>query len=781
MQIFLAVLSAEEFRQGSYDMGVSIQGFSNVGNGRFFWSSGNFLHKGTVSLLNSHFSWIYFTFYPIYFEFPAQLTLFVIQAVPIALAAIPLEALTTQISGSPRKGLLAASIYVVWAPMYAGMPNSFHLEGFLPVLFFSLFLVWYRKQYALGLVLAAFTGFTLDIAPIFEALIAVIFLTYPLEVALRARRERPGHGPDTPGTGQLSRALPWARRQWHGAVNVVRSRDVQACLGLILVAVTVFFGMRYLEAHFTQWIGISGNSLDLLRNPGISFSHVTVRLSEKIWFWVAMLATVGFLPLLYPRVVILLIPWMGYTFLESPLAWFSFTSHYVAIGAVPLFIGLAFGIAALPLSKWRSSAVSEPTEHSRSPWEEGPAVGAELPAQDSPWRFGWPLWTRWMDRSGTENHMSTRSTADSASARIPSRVAARWRGVPRSRRVYLGSVALVVGMLVGNVLINPADFATNGLIASTRNPTITGPGGGAYSLTILPDSEYNAVVELTREIPSDAPLLFQGQFYPVVGADPNAYTYVPAPLSLGGVQRSPFNNTSLPEYVLSTRAGLNPFNCLFNDQRCPGYNGSKTNNYTFSNEVWNQSIYGVVGWVQTTRFGSLYLFERGYTGRPTNFGPVTYSPLEFVYGTGLKPSHSGRAKHNQTVNQVANLTVISSANNRNGTMWVITNVHHSLAEGVYNLVIEIRTNGNKSNCASVPSSTPLLEVTGYSPQTSPVLDGFITHQQALCGQWVFVTLPFELKYPLGTIDFAGIRPPIPVPLSLNVLSVELVPVGPLST
>lgn len=763
LQIFIAILCAEEFRQGSYDLGVSIQGFSNVGHGRFFWSTGNYLHKGTVSLLNSHFSWVYFGFYPLYTEFPGQTTLFVIQAVPIALAAIPLEALATEASGSPRRGLLVAGLYMAWAPMYAGMPNSFHLEAFLPVLFFSLVLVWRRKQYVLGLVLAVITGFTLDVAPAFIALLALMFLTYPLQAAIRTFRKKSTATP-TAGAGGIKF---WTSSVYHRLTDVmvsaVRSREVQACFGLILVAAVVFLSMRYLEAHFTAWLGIHGNSLSILRNPGSSISHLSIGFEGKVLFWLMMGATVGFLPLLYPRILILLVPWMGYTFLQALLAWYSFTSHYVAIAAVPLFIGAALGIGALPLSP--PSVHPEPTgasgprvyEEDEPPTAGGSqdGLGTDRPVPE-PWSEG-------QDRptiGGTPESPPV-SEIPSSPRRHRAWSTGGRAGLPRW--VYTGSVLLVIGVLAGNIGINPANFATNGLIAATRNPTVTGSGGGVYSLTWDPGPSYRAVVGLAGEIPPKAHLLFESTFYPVIGSDPNAYTYVPAHLQNGGVQRSPFNNTTLPDFVLATRKGLNLFNNIVGN---------------ISAEVWNQSLYGVPGWVQSTRFGSVYLFERGYTGPTRNFGPVSYPQIDFVAGSTLKPGPAGRLgmahQNNSTV------AVISSARDRTGRMWIVSDLQQSLPEGHYYLVLDVRSNGNRSNCANTLSSSTVLDIEGYVPRNLPLFDVPITHLELPCGKWVQVSVPFDLTYPVARIIFVGLRPSMPLPITLNVASVDLVPIGPLS-
>src|SRR5579859_2096968 len=214
-QIFLAELTELEFRQQA-DIGIFIQAITSNGNGRLFWATSPYLRFGTVSLLNVHFSWVVFAVYPIYTWIPVQLTLFVLQAMVLSLAALPLGKLASRISGSWKTGLLAVGLYLAWAPMYAGMPNSFHLEAFLPIEFFFLVLFWYDGRYIAGLLVAVMAGFTLDVAPILTGLIGVMFLTYPIEGALRLGLRAPRSEGTRAILGQLRRV----------SLGILRSRRV---------------------------------------------------------------------------------------------------------------------------------------------------------------------------------------------------------------------------------------------------------------------------------------------------------------------------------------------------------------------------------------------------------------------------------------------------------------------------------------------------------------------------------------------------------------------------
>lgn len=780
LQLYISILSALEFRQGAYDLGLSMQAFSNTGSGYFFWGAGPYFHHGTISILDNHFSWVYFAVYPIYAAFPGQITLFVVQAVPISLAAIPLASLATEASGSPRKGLLVAGIYLLWAPMYAGMPNSFHLEGFLPVLFFSLVLTWYRKQYVLGLVLGVITGFTIDAAPVFTALIAVMFLTYPLQDAVGMVRRSRVQNPGRSAVRFSSRVASAGRQTVRAVVNFTRLPAARAGFALLVVSVVVFFSMRYLETTFVGWLGYHGYVLPITRNLG-SPSNFFVNFDYKVEFWLVILATVGFLPLLYPRVLIVLGPWVGYTFLQQPYGWYVLPSHYVAIAAVPLFIGMALGIGILPLRYHASPTVSSRENAKAAAGDGPPPLGAVSQAQPRVISMGPARGLHGGSRRSIAGILNDGAVGQPSPTLVPPRIRRGKRSINRARWMYVGSVALVLGVLVANVGLNPVNPVTAGIIAASGDRLFTG-AGDPYSLTLNPAPGYEPMVQLADLIPSNASVLVQGQFYPLVSSDPNAYPY-------NGVNGSnpptfnPFNTTHLPEYILATRAGLRLFSHT-NGSYIPNADGSYPDTMYPSKIAWNSAIYGVEGWVQSTRLGSVFLFEHPYSGGPTrNFGPISYPQIRFSVGatpkvSTLKPVDNGTRTHLKKSN-----TWVISITNRTGRMWLASDSGQSLPAGKYGILVDVRTLGAPTVCeAAANEIAPLLSITAYNvptnPQVFPTLN--VSYQEHQCGDPFSSTeLKFSLPHPVANIDIYGAAGFALAKFHIYVDWVEIIPLGPL--
>lgn len=746
VQLYLSYLATAEFRQGAYDLGITIQGFSNVGGGRFFWSTGNHLHHGTVSLLNSHFSWVYFAVYPVYTAIPGAFTLFVVQATAIGIAVVPLEALTTESTGSARRGLIVAFLYAIWAPMYAGMPNSFHLEAFLPVLFFALVLVWIRRQYALGLGLAVLAGFTIDVAPILTALVALVFLSYPLQVLYRRARHRTAES-----TTAHSEPPQGDRRPVR---DFLSSPGVRACLALVAVSVVVFLVMRLLEANLTNWLGIPGSSLGVFRNPGSALSNVTVQLGQKVEFWVIMGATVGFLPLLYPRILIVLLPWIGYTALQAGNGWFSFPSHYVAIAAVPLFLGVALGIRDLPLPDWPIGQrllgrVSEPAS------KEAPAADASIDASVQDSIVEARAWRRRRSTAGWLGAGPSPSGATTAQRRRA------WRQSKKSR-LGLAGATFILGAVAVNIVISPVNFVMSGLLASTGSRLFVS-SSSPYGLAPLPPPGYAYVERLAEVLPPDALVLVQQPLFPLVAHDPNAYIFASLK-SQGYVEREPFNNSTPPQYVFSTISGSRQFNQLVAN---------------LSEMVWDRSIYGLIGWVQNTPIGSVFLFEEGYTGPTEVFGPITYPVVTFTPGHHLLKGSNAYWKwvENSTFRRVL---AISSPANETGQLWSAKSPGPVLPAGDYNLVVDVRANGNRTTvCQEIPQSAVLFEISGNSSAESSILSASIEFNQTSgCNTWTQLTLPFSLDQPVTFVAFTASRPPYPLlGVELVVTQVSVVPSG----
>jgi uncharacterized membrane protein len=490
----------------SYDLAIFEQAFSSAAHGFHipFYESSDCVAKARCSFLIVHPSFALYAFVPIYFLAPSAFTLFAIRSVIVGLAALPLFVLTRRVTGSTGRGLLGAGLYLLWAPTLAGDLYSFHVESFLPLEFFTLVALWEAGRYRLAGVVALVSFLTIEVAPVFAFLVAVFFLVPFVPGVLRAARAagRP--------------AVGWAARLWAWAMSLIRSARAslhhpQARPALLLAALS-------LVAYFlvNLWLNVVGPTVWGLPTPfgptGVSalfydnssgplFSSLSVMVAsssfhQTVIFWLILYALVAFIPLLSPRALVLSVPWIVLTFLSVYHRFSTLGSQYTMVAAVPLFLGLAYGLKRVPLGR-----VDRPPT---------PAPPAAVPARPRSVRL------------------------------VRARAILRRRQVP----VWTGVLGAVV---VANVLFNPmvpVVPAIAGALPLPFYPTYYEP-----SLTVEPGVQW--LEQLVREIPAGATVGASNNLLLYVANDLAAYRLTSANLT-----RLPFNYTGGPQYVLSVDSAV---------------------------------------------------------------------------------------------------------------------------------------------------------------------------------------------------------------------------------
>jgi uncharacterized membrane protein len=717
IQSVLSWLYYQDFHaQEGGDLAIWMQALGSTSHGRLYWETTSYIRTGVPTLLGIHFSWVAFAIYPVYWALPSATTLFVIQAAIVALAALPLQRLTQLVTGSPRKGLVAAFLYLIWAPLYAGMPGTFHLESFLPLELFGLVLLWCQGRYLLGLVVGVFAGFTLDVGPVLSFLIGAMFLTYPIQ-SLWTRRSQPtdlprmsagspapSSGPPGPSDPVPEPSAPWGRRLY----AMLRTPLFQMSLALMVISAAVFFAVRYLEADFPGWVGLSGPSLPILRVAGLAYSNWSASLQLKIEFWLLLFATVGFLPFLYPRVAILLVPWMLYTFLEAQNEWYNLLTAYVAIAAVPLFIGVAFGLKRISFT-------------------EEIVASSDVPEADP---------------AGDEEEEGTPERSVRPHARR------RPAGAALRTRAYTVASIVIAAAFLLNVALSPLTPEIQSDLYNDGNPLFHGdPYNFNYPLT----PGFAAVQSLSGIIPAHGRVLTTPTLLPLLSHDPSAY-----PTGVYPFQYLPFNATDLPSYVLANTGSLFTFNVYL---------------VGFSQTVWNSSVYGVRGWVQNSPLGSVFVFQLGYTGPAQAFGPLVPEGFQFAIGSGL---FAGPASQVATVTLNGNQTkVINTIPSGTGAMWSVEDVATSLPSGVYLAAMNVEVPSG-SSCPAGSTTAVDLNVSARVPGSVPSVAAGSVNASAPCGVWTVVDVPLTLVAPIPGFVLSASRS-APEIAALQTASVALTP------
>ncbi len=477
------------------DLGIFMQAVSSTVRGGHpapFFETYDCLSKFRCSFLLVHPSPLLYGVVPIYAILPSAYTLFAIQSVGVALAALPLYGLTRRATGSGTKGLVAAGLYLAWAPTLGGEAFSFHMESFLPVTLLSVAYFWQVRRYRLGLLAALAAFLTIEVAPIFTFLIGVFFLI-PYAVSAfrlwRARRKDPGP------SGFRSSVRYWGGRL-RSTLGRVEVRYTLLLLGISVVAYAILY--LFMNVFGARLLGVSpppippglGGVFFNNSTPGISPLTTTLaspQLVLTLEFWLILFALAGFIPLLAPRSLVVSIPWVGWTFLTNSNRFTTIGHQYTLVAAGPIFFGVAYGLRRIPIGRG------------------GPAP------------------------------------ADSTAPTFVSRPA-RPR---RARRNSVIAAGFVIALVGANVLFLPIDPALSSLGVNLGAPFE--PGYQMHTLLLRPG--FSDVEELLSEIPHNASVTAPYQVFPLIANLPYAVVLI------SGADKEDFstlpeNISNNPSYVV---------------------------------------------------------------------------------------------------------------------------------------------------------------------------------------------------------------------------------------
>ena len=375
ISLYSGIVSYYDFQtRNAGDLTIFMQALASTVHGAPtpFYESYDCMVKDRCSFLLVHPSLVLYVVAPIYAIAPSPIPLFAIQSAAVALAAVPLYLLTRDVTRSWPKGLLAAALFLLWAPTLSGEAFSFHMESFLPLELFGVAWLWQTGRYRSGLLLVLLSFLTIEVAPLFTVLIGVFFLLPGIEETLlsRWRRWRTRGVVSVRTAGIVARGIRFVRR----AYQRTGVRYTLWLMGISIVAyVLLFLFMNVWGAHLLdvpappRQPGLAGIFYD--SSSPVTQSIATILHSSQtvhtLDFWLLLYALLAFIPLLSPRALILSAPWIGWTFLTDSDRYVQLGTQYTLVAAVPLFLGLAYGLQRVPLGRSPSSDAAPDADRTR--------------------------------------------------------------------------------------------------------------------------------------------------------------------------------------------------------------------------------------------------------------------------------------------------------------------------------------------------------------------------------------------------------------------------------
>jgi len=144
------ILKYNAFRAYAWDLGIFNQAlWTTLYDGKMFYYTVELFVNPGGNFFGSHFSPILFLMLPVYYLHPAPETLLVFQSFILALGALPLYYFTKETLNHRTAAVVFALAYLIYPPLHGVNWFDFHVQAFLPVLFFSTMYFLKKEKWSL--------------------------------------------------------------------------------------------------------------------------------------------------------------------------------------------------------------------------------------------------------------------------------------------------------------------------------------------------------------------------------------------------------------------------------------------------------------------------------------------------------------------------------------------------------------------------------------------------------------------------------------------------------
>ena len=539
------------FFTSNWDLGINIQMLSSTKDGMLLYESGDFEVYGVLSHLEIHSTYISIPLSFLYSTISSPATLFVIQGFMVSLGIIPLYYISKKLQLSKNYSAILIAAYLFNFPMMASMMYDYHWMSFIPFEFLSLFILIWNRRYALSAIFIIFGSFTLEVFPFLSLGILLYFFI------------------DRGGLKALTKLKELFSRQY-----------IYIYILGILSLILFLFDRVMQTVIIPHYIGNESGIENLMAyglTPLIPSNFNISSLSLPLTYWPILYASVGFIPFLEKKHVILNIPWIYDTFLLSP-TYAYIKAQYALIAMPAIIIGLAFGL--------RKLSQSHSNRYLSYILFFAPLIGILIISAN--------LFSITMTAFLNIFYVLAAAIVAIAlffflkNAKIR-KIKETIRGLTANNKVAIG--IFIVILLIFNFMASPLN---------TNNDSHSIDNGYSFSYTGNP--EFQAAIMVARMIPGNASVVSSDNLFPFVATDMNAYSFYWQPLS--SFDGKLFNNFSHPsnfEFILVDQSQMNLMP------------------QAFLHAIDNSSLFGVYASVITNISypGNIILYKAHYEGSVT--------------------------------------------------------------------------------------------------------------------------------------------------------------------
>ena len=341
---WFAILRHYAFMSTGWDLGIYEQTlWSTAKTGRLFWYTPEIVINPSCNLFGIHFSPILFLVLPVYAVFQATETLLVLQVFFLALGAVPLYKLVIYERRSHKQALVFALIYLAYPPIYGVAFFDFHVQAFLPFLFFFAFYYFKKEEWSEYFLFIILSLMVIEFVP----LIIIFFGLYGLCV----NRKK---------VFDLIRAPNFKKFLLNKGIFF---SSITIILGLVwfIVARNIILGINPSAPPHPNWKvfgdpvhNLSGFIFNVLANPIKTLEVVFTPVDQKVLYIFGLFAPVAFLSFLDLPSLMIGAPWFLVAFLSNYAPYYTPIGYqYVAFVVPFIFISAIYGVKSLPAIRRR--------------------------------------------------------------------------------------------------------------------------------------------------------------------------------------------------------------------------------------------------------------------------------------------------------------------------------------------------------------------------------------------------------------------------------------------
>jgi uncharacterized membrane protein len=340
---YFTIVKYRSYYSFAWDLGIFNQSlYTTLWHGKLFYStvgiwfnpSGTPFGGGLVNLS-------LFLLLPVYAVYPSPETLLVVQSFILGLGALPLYWLARDELKNYRVAIFFALIYLLHPAIHSINWFDFHSEAFLPAFFlFSLYYLSKRRfiKYFVFIMLAMASMQNAALLTFFVGLYAMWLYRDPILLTIKKRyiSEKSVFVPFI----TIVLSLTWLFLAW-SIVNLFAPS-----LPDVITAGT-YWSQLGVGNPTPSPSGTANFIAHVLLNPGKAFDALMYDSVTKFSFLIINLGSLLFLPLMYPELLLVTLPWFGYSFLSNNQAYYIIGFQYPAFYAPFFFASSVYGLKRL--------------------------------------------------------------------------------------------------------------------------------------------------------------------------------------------------------------------------------------------------------------------------------------------------------------------------------------------------------------------------------------------------------------------------------------------------